>query len=110
MKRINFTLFVLMVISILFSCTKANLNYTQSGNWVVRTSFGGGTGIGVGFPACFFIGDNAYVGTGVNPTNPGNRLISIFKYTAGEIPNVPGGWDSASAAGTWASVANFPGP
>ncbi len=111
MKRINFTLFVLMVISILFSCTKATLNYTQSGNWVIRTSFGAsnGLGVGVGYPACFVIGDNAYVGTGVNPQNAGSRMVSMFKYTTGDIPNVPGGWDSASADGVWTAIANFPG-
>lgn len=109
MKRINITLFVLLLISVLFSCTKASLNYTQSGNWVARATYGSSSGIGIGYAACFVIGGNAYVGTGMNPTSPSNRLVSVFQYTPGVIPNVPGGYDSASASGTWTAVTNFPG-
>ena len=67
MKVINYTLFVLLLVSIVFSCTRTNLNYTQNGNWASRTTFGGGNGIGVGYAASFVIGNNAYVATGVNP-------------------------------------------
>jgi hypothetical protein len=109
MKRVNITLFVLLCISIVFSCTKANLNYTQNGNWVSRASYGGINAIGIGFAASFVVGNNAYVGTGLNPTAPGTRLVSIFEYTPGAIPKVTGGYDSAAAAGTWTAVANFPG-
>lgn len=109
MKRINHTLFVLLLVSILFSCTRASLNYTQNGNWVARATYGGGSGVAVGYGASFVINNLAYVGTGMNPSAPANRLVSMFKYTPGTIPNVPGGYDSLAASGSWTSIANFPG-
>lgn len=108
MKRINFTLFTVLVLAIVFSCTKANLNYTQNGNWVHRSTFGGtSTAIGVGYPASFVINNIAYVGTGVNPGAPSSKLQHFWSYTEGPIIN--GAFDSSIAVGTWTQVADFIG-
>lgn len=106
MKRINITLFALMLLGILFSCTKASINYTQNGNWVGRAFFPGPPqGFGVAFTANNF----AYVGLGINPLTPNQRLTAFYKYSPQGI-NIksPTGYDSAS--GFWTSVAAFPGP
>jgi len=110
MKRINFTLFTILVLAIVFSCTKANLNYTQNGNWVHRSTFGqggAGTAIGVGYPASFVLGGVAYVGTGVNPSSPSSKLTQFWAYTPGPIIN--GAFDSSIAAGSWTQEAAFIG-
>ena len=104
MKRINITLFALMLLAILFSCTRTNLNYTQSGNWVSRATF---QGVAMGSGASFVVNDAAYVGTGINPLTPNVKLTSMFRYTAAQIPNTPFGYDSAY--GTWAQITDFPG-
>jgi N-acetylneuraminic acid mutarotase len=109
MKRINYTLFVLLALSVLFGCTRTSLNFTQNGNWASRTTFGGNIGIGVGYAASFVIGNNAYVGTGVNPQFPAAKLQAMFMYTPGAIPKGIGGVDSESAQGVWTAIANFPG-
>lgn len=109
MKRINYTLFVLLLLAVAFSCTRTNLNYTQNGNWATRTTFGGASGIGAGYCASFVIGNNAYVGTGVNPQFPAQKLVSMFMYTPGTIPSGNDGVDSPAAQGTWTAIANFPG-
>ncbi|HLI92784.1 MAG TPA: hypothetical protein VKU83_04220 [Puia sp.] len=110
MKRINYTLFVLLVAAIGFSCTRTNLDYTQNGNWASRTTFGGNAGIGVGYAASFVIGNNAYVGTGVNPQFPSRKLQSVFMYTPGTFSTAVGSVDSPAAQGTWTAIADFPGP
>ena len=105
MKRINITLFSIMLLAILFSCTRTNLNYTQSGNWVSRATF---QGVAMGAGVCFVVNNNAYVGTGINPLTPNIKLTSMFKYTAATIQtNMPYGYDSAY--GSWTSVTDFPG-
>jgi N-acetylneuraminic acid mutarotase len=109
MKRINYTLFVVLLVSVVFSCTRTNLNYTQNGNWASRSTFGGGNGIGVGYASSFVIGNNAYVGTGVNPQFPAQKLQAMWMYTPGTIPKGSGGVDSPSAQGVWTAIANFPG-
>jgi hypothetical protein len=108
MKRINYTLFVLLLVSIVFSCTRTSLSYTQNGNWANRSTFGGANGVGVGYTASFVIGNNAYVGTGVNPQFPSQKLQAMFMYTPGTIP-AGGSVDSEAAQGTWTAIANFPG-
>src|SRR5580692_10087722 len=109
MKRINFTLFTILLLAIVFSCTKANLNYTQNGNWVHRAPFGSGTAtaIGVGYPASFVLGGAAYIGTGVNPASPSNKLTQFWAYTPGVITDT--NYLGAAAAGSWAQVASFIG-
>jgi hypothetical protein len=104
MKRINITLFALMLLAILFSCTRANLNYTQNGNWVGRATF---AGVAMGSGAGFVIGNSAYVGTGINPLTPNSKLTAMFKYTAATIKATPYGYDSAY--GSWTNAAAFPG-
>lgn len=104
MKRINIALCSLMLLGILFSCSKASLNYTQNGNWVSRAPF---SGVPSGLAASFVIDTCAYVGTGVNPLDPTNRLTAFFKYTASAIPPGPTGYDSAY--GGWKQLAAYGG-
>ncbi len=105
MKRINITLLALMLLGILFSCTKASLNYTQNGNWVNRSSY---PGVPMGFGASFTIGTEAYIGTGINPLVPATKLNTFFKYTAVDVTNTsPTGYDSA--LGYWTQRAPFIG-
>src|SRR5258708_20078156 len=104
MKRINIALLSLMLLGLLFSCSKASLNYTQNGNWVSRAIF---KGIPIGNAASFTIGGNAYVGTGTNPKDPNNRVATFFQYTPPPIPNTPTGYDSAY--GSWTQKASFAG-
>jgi N-acetylneuraminic acid mutarotase len=107
MKRINITLFTLMLLGILFSCTKASINYTQNGNWVGRATFPGQVS---GFGVAFTINDIAYVGTGINPQFPNQRLKTFFKYNPTPIPNpLPSPTFYDSTLGTWSKSADFPG-
>jgi hypothetical protein len=107
MKRINITLFALMLLGILFSCTKASINYTQNGNWVGRATFPGST---MGFGVSFVIGPSAYVGTGINPQFPNKRLTAFFKYTPTQIPNpLPSPTYYDSTNGIWSKSADFAG-
>lgn len=109
MKRINITLFALMLLGILFSCTKASINYTQNGNWVGRATFPGQV---MGFGVAFTIGEAAWVGTGINPQYPNQRLNTFFKYNPTYLPPPP--YPSPtfydSTLGTWSKSATFPGP
>jgi N-acetylneuraminic acid mutarotase len=104
MKRNNIALCSLMLLGVLFSCSKASLNYTQNGNWVSRATF---AGIPMGFGASFVVGNSAYVGTGYNPANPNVRLNAMYQYQASSIPPTPTGYDSAY--GGWTQVTSFPG-
>jgi N-acetylneuraminic acid mutarotase len=105
MKRLNIALFCLLLIGILYSCSKATLNYTQNGNWVSRAIF---SGVPMGYGTSFVIGNEAYVGTGFNPVTPNPpRLKTMYKYTPGQIPNTATGYDSAY--GGWTQVADFGG-
>ena len=105
MKRINITLFALMLLGILFSCTKASINYTQNGNWVARATW---PGVQMGYGSAFVINDVAYVGLGINPLSPNARLTAFFKYTPSAINYAqPTGYDSAY--GSWTIVAAFTG-
>lgn len=105
MKRINITLFSLMLVGILFSCTKTSLNYTQNGNWVTRAPF---PGVPSGGGASFVIGSKAYVGTGINPQTPSKRLTAMFRYTSTPISTAsPTGYDSA--IGAWTQIQDFAG-
>jgi N-acetylneuraminic acid mutarotase len=105
MKRINTALLSLMSLGVLFSCTKASLDYTQNGNWVTRAIF---KGVPMAYGASFVIGGNAYIGTGYNPNTPNTRLATMFKYTPDTINNVLAtGYDSAY--GGWSQVADYAG-
>src|SRR5579871_635322 len=108
MKRINITLFALMLLGILFSCTKASINYTQNGNWVHRATFPGQVS---GFGVAFTINNIAYVGTGINPQYPNQRLTAFFKYTPTAIPNpMPSPTYYDTTLGIWSNSAQFAGP
>jgi N-acetylneuraminic acid mutarotase len=105
MKRINITLFALMLLGILFSCTKASLNYTQNGNWVSRANW---PGVQMGYGVEFTINNTAYVGLGINPLSPNQRLTAFYQYTPQSINYAqPTGYDSAY--GSWTLVAPFTG-
>ncbi|MDP4257211.1 MAG: kelch repeat-containing protein [Bacteroidota bacterium] len=105
MKRINTALLLLLSLGVLFSCSKASLDYTQNGNWVSRAIF---KGVPMAYGASFVVDNIAYVGTGYNPTTPNTRLASMFKYTPSPInTSAPTGYDSAY--GGWSQVADFAG-
>lgn len=105
MKRINTLLFSLMLLGLLFSCSKASLSYTQNGNWVSRAIF---AGVPMGYGTSFVVGDNAYVGTGLNPITPNTKLATVYRYTPDDIPtSSPTGYDSAF--GGWKQMADFGG-
>jgi N-acetylneuraminic acid mutarotase len=104
MKRINITLFAIMLVAICFSCTHTNLSYTQSGNWVSRANF---SGVAMGEGASFVLNNEAYVGTGINPLTPNVKLTTMYKYTSAKIYSTPYGYDSAY--GSWTQVTDFPG-
>ena len=93
MKRINIALFSLMLLVVLFSCSKTTLNYTQDGNWIRRSTFGG---IPRSEAVSFVLGDVAYVGTGYDPTNPNNRLTSFYQF------------NPAGSQGNWKQVGGLP--
>ena len=76
MKRINITLFAIMLVAICFSCTHTNLSYTQSGNWVSRANF---SGVATGEGASFVVNNEAYVGTGINPLTPNVKLTTMYQ-------------------------------
>src|SRR5579872_3380512 len=108
MKRINITLFALMLLGILFSCTRTAINYTQDGNWVGRATFPGSV---MGFGVSFVVNNAAWVGTGINPQYPNQRLKAFFKYNATPIPNpLPSPTYYDSTRGTWSTSADFAGP
>ncbi len=105
MKRINIGLFSIMLLGVLFSCSKASLDYTQNGNWVSRAIF---KGVPMAFGTSFVVGGNAYVGTGYNPNTPNSRLATMYEYTPSPITTtVTTGYDSAY--GGWSQIADFAG-
>jgi N-acetylneuraminic acid mutarotase len=105
MKKIYISLCLLVPLAILFSCSKGFENYNQNGNWVGRAPF---AGIPIGEGASFSINSIGYVGTGLNPLVPDNKLTSMYKYTPASIPgNQQYGYDSA--VGSWSQIAAFPG-
>jgi hypothetical protein len=105
MKRINIGLFSLMLLSVLFSCSKASLDYTQNGNWVTRATF---VGVPMAYGTSFVIGGHAYVGTGYNPNTPNVRLKAMYEYTPSPITNTSTtSYDSAY--GGWMQIADFKG-
>jgi hypothetical protein len=105
MKRINIGLFSLMLLGVLFSCSKASLDYTQNGNWVSRAIF---KGVPMAFGTSFVLNGSAYVGTGFNPNTPNTRLKTFYQYTPSPIiTTINTGYDSAY--GGWSQIADFGG-
>ncbi len=83
MKRINIALFTLMIGAIFFSCTRNKLSTTANGLWVGRASL---PSIGAfGAAASFTVNNLAYVGTGLNPLTPSQKLTALFQYTPAVI-------------------------
>jgi N-acetylneuraminic acid mutarotase len=106
MKQINTALFTLMLLAIFYSCKKTNSSSTPAGLWVSRAPLAGAPLFGAG--ASFTVNNVAYVGTGLNPLTPGQKLTTLFKYTPAVIPGgIPHGYDSAY--GTWTQMQAFPG-
>ena len=107
MKRINIALFSLMLLGVLFSCSKASLNYTQNGNWVSRATW---AGVPMGYGTSFVVGNNAYVGTGYNPNTPTPpRLTTMYQYIPQTATTAQGPTGYDSAYGSWTQIAAFPG-
>jgi N-acetylneuraminic acid mutarotase len=105
MKPINIALFSLMLLAILFSCTKTRSSTTSNGLWLSRAPL---TGIAAfGAAASFTVNNLAYVGTGLNPLTPKQKLTTLYKYTPAAIPSTPDGLDSAY--GSWTQMQAFPG-
>ena len=78
MKKIYISLCLVLPLAILFSCSKGFVNYNQNGNWVGRAPF---AGIPIGEGASFSINTTGYVGTGINPVTPNQKLNTMYKYT-----------------------------
>jgi N-acetylneuraminic acid mutarotase len=107
MKRFNLVLFTLMIFAIFFSCTKnkvSTISATSTGLWVSRATFPGPP---VGGAACFTVNNIAYVGTGLNPVTPSQKLTTMYMYTPATINPTAEGFDSA--LGYWTQVQAFPG-
>jgi N-acetylneuraminic acid mutarotase len=108
MKRINITLFTLMLLAIFFSCTKSKSSTTSTagtGLWASRASLSGIAAFGAA--ASFTVNNVAYVGTGLNPLAPNQKLTTLYKYTPASIPATTNGFDSAE--GSWTQMGAFPG-
>jgi N-acetylneuraminic acid mutarotase len=109
MKLTNITLFALMIPAIFFSCSRSSVSATSAtptGVWASRASL---SGIGAfGAAASFTVDNLAYVGTGLNPLAPTQKLTTLFKYTPAIIPGgIAEGFDSAY--GSWTQLQAFPG-
>jgi N-acetylneuraminic acid mutarotase len=107
MKRINIALFTLMILAFFFACKRTKLSTTSTGGlWVGRASL---PSIGAfGAAASFTVDNLAYVGTGLNPLAPLQKLTTLFQYTPAVIAaNMPYGYDSAY--GYWTQMKDFPG-
>jgi N-acetylneuraminic acid mutarotase len=105
MKRPGITLFALMILAIFFACTRTKVSTTAApGLWVSRASL---TGVGFGAAACFTVNNIAYVGTGLDPLKPSQKLTALFKYTPAAITATTEGFDSAY--GSWTQLQAFPG-
>jgi N-acetylneuraminic acid mutarotase len=105
MRRVNLALFTLTIPAIFFSCTRTRISTSAPGVWVSRASL---TGIGAfGAAASFTVNNIAYVGTGLNPLTPSQKLTTLFRYTPATIPATSEGFDSAY--GSWTQMQDFPG-
>ena len=105
MKLLNLSLFLLTVSAVFFCCTKSKTSAAAAakGVWANRASLTGPVGAGVSFT----VNNRAYVGTGLNPQSPSQKLTSLFQYTPAAIPATPKGFDSAY--GYWTQMQDFPG-
>src|SRR5580704_11418953 len=107
MRRVNLALFTMMILAIIFSCKRTKLSTTATGGlWVGRASLSGIAAFGAA--ASFTVNNLAYVGTGLNPLTPSQKLTTLFRYTPAVVPvGLPYGYDSAY--GSWTQLQAFPG-
>ena len=108
MKRINIALFTLMLLAIFYSCSKSKSSTTSTagtGLWVSRASLSGIAAFGAA--TSFTVNNVAYVGTGLNPLTPTQKLTTLYRYTPASIPGTTNGFDSAY--GSWTQMQAFPG-
>ncbi|HXB35221.1 MAG TPA: kelch repeat-containing protein [Puia sp.] len=107
MRRVNLALITLMILAIFFSCKRTKLSTTYTGGlWVGRASLSGIAAFGAA--ASFTVNNLAYVGTGLNPLTPSQKLTTLFRYTPAVVPvGLPYGYDSAY--GSWTQLQAFPG-
>src|ERR1700722_7170712 len=105
MKQFNIALSTLVLTAGIFSCHKSNTTSAPAGAWVSRASLGSVPVFGGA--ASFTVNNVAYVGTGLNPLTPGQKLTALYKYTPASIPATTDGFDSAY--GTWTQMQAFPG-
>ena len=76
MKRIIISMATMVFcLLVLFSCSKSTVNYTQDGNWVSKSDFGG---TNRSEAVVFTINDIAYVGTGLDVNS--KRLKDFWSY------------------------------
>jgi N-acetylneuraminic acid mutarotase len=110
MKQFNLTCLFLSLLSMTISCKRTRIsgddNNVQTGTWIARATF---YGISMGEGATFTVNNVAYVGTGMNPLQPKQKLTAMFAYTLTTPPPGAslGSWDSAY--GSWSQVQSFPG-
>jgi N-acetylneuraminic acid mutarotase len=75
MNRFHVLLLVFtLLVSILYSCSKSSLPYTQNGNWIYRGDF---VGAARSEAVVFVIGNYAYIGTGID--NNFNRYNDLWQ-------------------------------
>ncbi|HEV3221629.1 MAG TPA: kelch repeat-containing protein [Puia sp.] len=109
MKLIYFHLFTLFVLSSLFSCTKNNIPYTQSGDWAAESQLNGPARS----EAVSFVIDNfAYVGTGWDGLN--TRYNDFWKYDPdnniwSQVASMPANTQRSSAVAFSANGKGFVG-
>ena len=106
MKQLNLTCLFLSLLLLTISCKKTKISGSsgsQNGVWVLRASF---PGVALGEAASFSLDTVAYVGTGINPLTPNQKLTAMYKYSA-TTPTASQSWDSAY--GVWTQVQSFPG-
>jgi N-acetylneuraminic acid mutarotase len=76
LSKVSYTVsWIVLIIFIMGSCSKSTIPATQEGNWVTMSSFNGPNRSEA---VSFVIGNNAYVGTGIDQTN--KRYNDLWQY------------------------------
>jgi N-acetylneuraminic acid mutarotase len=106
MKKFALTYLTLALLVLTIACKHSSVSDSaaQNGVWVPRANF---PGVAVGAAATFTVNNEAYVGTGINPSMPTQKLTAMYKYTPETIKNTAQDYDSTY--GSWTLVAPFPG-
>ena len=92
------------------SCKRTKISGSssaQNGAWIPRANLP--TSVAMGESATFTVNNAAYVGTGINPLTPSQKLTVMYKYAAAALNSSESqdSWDSAY--GAWTQVQSFPG-